>query len=128
MKMKPFSLPPGREDLSCGGYKRRHFFPLAVPVSCHPPQILIPALMVTAEKDFVLTPDMSRDMEDWVRMVLPWGQRCFWEGAGVPERRRQLRAEWHLRMNHLLDQGLHPEHRYHLLGARVLTDASFSLC
>ncbi|XP_024424640.2 bifunctional epoxide hydrolase 2 [Desmodus rotundus] len=29
-------------------------------------KILIPALMVTAEKDFVLTPDMSRDMEDWI--------------------------------------------------------------
>ena len=31
------------------------------------PQILIPALMVTAEKDFVLTPEMSKHMEDWVR-------------------------------------------------------------
>lgn len=31
------------------------------------PQILIPALMVTAEKDLVLTPEMSKHMEDWVR-------------------------------------------------------------
>lgn len=31
------------------------------------PQILIPALMVTAEKDFVLVPQMSKHMEDWVR-------------------------------------------------------------
>nr|XP_020754299.1 bifunctional epoxide hydrolase 2 [Odocoileus virginianus texanus] len=29
-------------------------------------KILIPALMVTAEKDFVLTPDMSKHMEDWI--------------------------------------------------------------
>ena len=32
-----------------------------------PPQILIPALMVTAERDFVLVPEMSKHMEDWVR-------------------------------------------------------------
>lgn len=31
------------------------------------PQILIPALMVTAEKDFVLHPKMSKHMEKWVR-------------------------------------------------------------
>ncbi|XP_035887951.1 bifunctional epoxide hydrolase 2 isoform X1 [Phyllostomus discolor] len=29
-------------------------------------KILIPALMVTAEKDFVLTPGMSKRMEDWI--------------------------------------------------------------
>ncbi|XP_053514300.1 bifunctional epoxide hydrolase 2 isoform X2 [Artibeus jamaicensis] len=29
-------------------------------------KILIPALMVTAEKDFVLTPAMSEHMEDWI--------------------------------------------------------------
>lgn len=29
-------------------------------------KILIPALMVTAEKDFVLHPHMSRHMEDWI--------------------------------------------------------------
>uniref|UniRef100_A0A8B9W2Q6 Bifunctional epoxide hydrolase 2 n=1 Tax=Bos mutus grunniens TaxID=30521 RepID=A0A8B9W2Q6_BOSMU len=29
-------------------------------------KILIPALMVTAEKDFVLTPEMSKHMEDWI--------------------------------------------------------------
>lgn len=29
-------------------------------------KILIPALMVTAEKDFMLTPDMSKHMEDWI--------------------------------------------------------------
>ena len=45
------------------------------------PQILIPALMVTAEKDFVLTPELSKHMEDWVREVrvigLPGrGLRC----------------------------------------------------
>lgn len=37
-------------------------------VSCSPSQILIPALMVTAEKDFVLTPEMSKHMESWVRV------------------------------------------------------------
>lgn len=62
---------------------------MAAPVSCRPPQILIPALMVTAEKDSVLTPAMSKHMEDWVRAVLHWGHRCFWEAAGVPEGRRQ---------------------------------------
>uniref|UniRef100_A0A4W2EV35 Epoxide hydrolase 2 n=1 Tax=Bos indicus x Bos taurus TaxID=30522 RepID=A0A4W2EV35_BOBOX len=29
-------------------------------------KILIPALMVTAEKDLVLTPEMSKHMEDWI--------------------------------------------------------------
>ncbi|XP_055283246.1 bifunctional epoxide hydrolase 2 [Moschus berezovskii] len=29
-------------------------------------KILIPALMVTAEKDFVLTPELSKHMEDWI--------------------------------------------------------------
>ncbi|KAM5264649.1 bifunctional epoxide hydrolase 2 [Ctenodactylus gundi] len=29
-------------------------------------KILIPALMVTAEKDFVLTPQMSKNMEEWI--------------------------------------------------------------
>ncbi|KAM5308201.1 bifunctional epoxide hydrolase 2 [Glossophaga mutica] len=29
-------------------------------------KILIPALMVTAEKDLVLTPEMSKSMEDWI--------------------------------------------------------------
>lgn len=31
------------------------------------PQILVPALMVTAEKDIVLRPQMSKNMENWVR-------------------------------------------------------------
>lgn len=31
------------------------------------PQILVPALMVTAEKDIVLRPEMSKNMEKWVR-------------------------------------------------------------
>lgn len=40
------------------------------------PQILIPALMVTAENDLVLHPKMSKHMENWVR-----GQPCSgsWE-------------------------------------------------
>lgn len=38
---------------------------LLLPVTL--PQILIPALMVTAEKDKVLVPEMSKHMEDWVR-------------------------------------------------------------
>lgn len=38
---------------------------LPLPVTL--PQILIPALMVTAEKDPVLVPEMSKHMEDWVR-------------------------------------------------------------
>lgn len=40
--------------------------PLPRPAFCSP-QILIPALMVTAEKDFVLPPEMSKHMEKWVR-------------------------------------------------------------
>lgn len=50
------------------GARRGHFFPLRLyllPVA--PPQILIPALMVTAEKDRVLVPELSRHMEEWVR-------------------------------------------------------------
>lgn len=40
------------------------------------PQILVPALMVTAEKDIVLRPEMSKNMENWVRHDLAqWGIR-----------------------------------------------------
>lgn len=34
-----------------------------------PLQILMPALMVTAGKDVVLLPSMSKGMEEWVRMA-----------------------------------------------------------
>lgn len=30
-------------------------------------QIMVPALMVTAEKDFVLRPELTKNMEKWVR-------------------------------------------------------------
>lgn len=36
------------------------------PVSPLLPQILMPALMVTAGKDVVLHPSMSKGMEEWV--------------------------------------------------------------
>ena len=48
------------------------------------PQILIPALMVTAEKDFVLTPELSKHMEDWVREVRVIG--ASWQRAQVSQR------------------------------------------
>ena len=46
-----------------GTFPPSWLFPLPVTL----PQILIPALMVTAEKDPVLVPEMSKHMEDWVR-------------------------------------------------------------
>lgn len=42
--------------------------PSPTPAPCPPPlQILMPALMVTAGKDVVLHPSMSKGMEEWVR-------------------------------------------------------------
>lgn len=73
MKTKPISLPQGRDDLNCGRCEKGTSFSLLgrtyflSPL----PQILIPALMITAEKDLLLTPELSKHMEDWVRMVLP---------------------------------------------------------
>lgn len=62
-------MPREREVLSCGeaqeGNVSSLLWLLLLPVTL--PQILIPALMVTAEKDPVLVPEMSKHMEDWVR-------------------------------------------------------------
>lgn len=70
------------------------------------PQILIPALMVTAEKDQVLVPEMSKHMENWVRAVLPGALGASWEGEGrCPRGKRQLGAEGDILMNHLVDGG-----------------------
>ena len=56
------------------------------------PQILIPALMVTAEKDFVLVPQMSKHMEDWVRewpctgvISAPWERARVLRGKTAAE-------------------------------------------
>lgn len=52
------------------------------------PQILIPALMVTAEKDVVLVPEMSKHMEDWVREWSCSGLiGASWEKARVSQRK-----------------------------------------
>lgn len=52
------------------------------------PQILIPALMVTAEKDVVLVPEMSKHMEDWVREWSCSGLiGASWERAQVSQRK-----------------------------------------
>lgn len=55
---------PGHPSLGTDGIRvAEGQFPL-LPVF---PQILVPALMVTAEKDIVLRPEMSKNMEEWVR-------------------------------------------------------------
>lgn len=67
---------------------------LLLPVTL--PQILIPALMVTAEKDKVLVPEMSKHMEDWI----PYLKRghikdCgHWTQMEKPTELNQILTEW----------------------------------
>lgn len=88
------SLPRERGGLSCRGAQEGNvsslLWLLLLPVTL--PQILIPALMVTAEKDPVLVPEMSKHMEDWVReRSCPGGHQRFpAEGTGVEEERWQV--------------------------------------
>ncbi|XP_047712641.1 bifunctional epoxide hydrolase 2 [Prionailurus viverrinus] len=59
-------------------------------------KILIPALMVTAEKDVVLTPEMSKHMEDWI----PYLKRghimdCgHWTQMEKPTELNRILIEW----------------------------------
>lgn len=59
-------------------------------------KILIPALMVTAEKDKVLVPEMSKHMEDWI----PYLKRghikdCgHWTQMEKPTELNQILTEW----------------------------------
>lgn len=106
------------------GARRGHFslFWLSPPPVISP-QILIPALMVTAEKDQVLVPEMSKHMEDWVRVGLPGalGECPGRERACVPEERgsrRQSGTIWWARASSMV---LSP------LGSNNMPDVSFSL-
>ncbi|XP_020754299.2 bifunctional epoxide hydrolase 2 [Odocoileus virginianus] len=59
-------------------------------------KILIPALMVTAEKDFVLTPDMSKHMEDWIpHLKRGHIKDCgHWTQMEKPAELNQILIEW----------------------------------
>uniref|UniRef100_A0A8C9M2W4 Bifunctional epoxide hydrolase 2 n=1 Tax=Panthera tigris altaica TaxID=74533 RepID=A0A8C9M2W4_PANTA len=56
-------------------------------------KILIPALMVTAEKDVVLTPEMSKHMEDWVSQqhIMDCGH---WTQMEKPTELNRILIEW----------------------------------
>ncbi|XP_046947876.1 bifunctional epoxide hydrolase 2 isoform X2 [Lynx rufus] len=59
-------------------------------------KILIPALMVTAEKDVVLTPEMSKHMEDWIPYlkrghILDCGH---WTQMEKPTELNRILIEW----------------------------------
>ncbi|XP_069340932.1 bifunctional epoxide hydrolase 2 isoform X3 [Eulemur rufifrons] len=59
-------------------------------------KILIPALMVTAEKDFVLHPQMSKHMEDWVpHLKRGHIKDCgHWTQMEKPAELNQILIEW----------------------------------
>ncbi|XP_057580088.1 bifunctional epoxide hydrolase 2 [Hippopotamus amphibius kiboko] len=59
-------------------------------------KILIPALMVTAEKDFVLVPEMSRHMEDWIpHLKRGHIKDCgHWTQMEKPTELNQILTEW----------------------------------
>uniref|UniRef100_A0A2K5BWW4 Bifunctional epoxide hydrolase 2 n=1 Tax=Aotus nancymaae TaxID=37293 RepID=A0A2K5BWW4_AOTNA len=59
-------------------------------------KILIPALMVTAEKDFVLTPQMSKHMEDWIpHLKRGHIEDCgHWTQMDKPTEVNQILIEW----------------------------------
>lgn len=64
--------------------------------------------MVTAEKDEVLVPAMSKHMEDWVRECCCTGAVTA-SGRGHRCPREEAAAE-----DGVLDKGLHQEHPRHL--------------
>uniref|UniRef100_A0A8C5XFL5 AB hydrolase-1 domain-containing protein n=1 Tax=Microcebus murinus TaxID=30608 RepID=A0A8C5XFL5_MICMU len=68
----------------------------AAPSPALPPQILIPALMVTAEKDFVLHPQMSKHMEDWIpHLKRGHIKDCgHWTQMEKPAELNQILIEW----------------------------------
>lgn len=91
------------------GTRKGHFFPLRLyllPVT--PPQILIPALMITAEKDQVLVPEMSKHMEDWVRGC------CRTGAVGASGRGHRCPKGEAAAEDRVLDKGLHQELHCHL--------------
>ncbi|KAM4802525.1 bifunctional epoxide hydrolase 2 isoform X3 [Urocitellus parryii] len=59
-------------------------------------KILIPALMVTAEKDVVLTPQMSKNMEDWIPDLKRGHIKdCgHWTQMEKPAELNQILIEW----------------------------------
>nr|XP_027782798.1 bifunctional epoxide hydrolase 2 isoform X1 [Marmota flaviventris] len=59
-------------------------------------KILIPALMVTAEKDVVLTPQMSKNMEDWIpHLKRGHIKDCgHWTQMEKPAELNQILIEW----------------------------------
>ncbi|XP_053434361.1 bifunctional epoxide hydrolase 2 isoform X1 [Nycticebus coucang] len=59
-------------------------------------KILIPALMVTAEKDFVLRPQMSKHMEDWIpHLKRGHIKDCgHWTQIEKPAELNQILIEW----------------------------------
>uniref|UniRef100_A0A8C9PR21 Bifunctional epoxide hydrolase 2 n=1 Tax=Spermophilus dauricus TaxID=99837 RepID=A0A8C9PR21_SPEDA len=59
-------------------------------------KILIPALMVTAEKDVVLTPQMSKNMEDWIPDLKRGHIKdCgHWTQMEKPSEMSQILIEW----------------------------------
>lgn len=116
----------GRPELE--GARRGHLFLFWLsPPPAISPQILIPALMVTAEKDRVLVPEMSKHMEDWVRTVLP-GSSVLPGGRGqVSPRKEAAKGRGGHSPDTLAARGLPQEPHCHLLGATTVPDASFSL-
>ncbi|XP_030734957.1 bifunctional epoxide hydrolase 2 isoform X1 [Globicephala melas] len=59
-------------------------------------KILVPALMVTAEKDFVLVPEMSKHMEDWIpHLKRGHIKDCgHWTQMEKPTELNQILIEW----------------------------------
>ncbi|KAM5229527.1 bifunctional epoxide hydrolase 2 isoform 2-T2 [Hipposideros larvatus] len=59
-------------------------------------KILIPALMVVAEKDRVLTPEMSKHMEDWIpNLKRGYIKDCgHWTQVEKPNELNQILTEW----------------------------------
>lgn len=59
-------------------------------------KILIPALMVTAEKDVVLVPEMSKHMEDWIpHLKRGHIKDCgHWTQMEKPTELNQILTEW----------------------------------
>ncbi|XP_058406444.1 bifunctional epoxide hydrolase 2 isoform X1 [Diceros bicornis minor] len=59
-------------------------------------KILIPALMVTAEKDIVLVPEMSKNMEDWIpHLKRGHIKDCgHWTQMEKPTELNQILLEW----------------------------------
>lgn len=108
MTMKHASLPQRREDLNCGRCKKGTFSPfLAVTTSCH----LSPDPDSSPDGNCREGPSAcSGDVQAHGGLGkggAAWGpRRASWAGEGrCPRGRRQLRADWDILMNHLLDKG-----------------------